>query len=232
MRTARLRTVHPVLWAGWAALAAGAVLCVIGWYGVSGERFAERQLPYLASCTVPGAALIVAGAVLLTHGRSTLATARVEELYGLLVAAEPADAQSPAGGRAPVAVSGDLLMVPGRHALAPRRLPAGRREGGGGPGRRQAPGERRAGPLPDLRARRGHDRLMTRGLPDLRPHARRARGRQRGRAHRHRPDRHLPRDRGPQLRARRDRHGVRVRAAAVRVEWDWPLRPGAAVTRC
>lgn len=92
MRTARLRTVHPVLWAGWAALAAGAVLCVIGWYGISGERYAERQLPYLASCTVPGAALIIAGAVLLTHGRNALAAARVEELYGLLVAAEPADA--------------------------------------------------------------------------------------------------------------------------------------------
>ena len=73
MRTARLRTVHPVLWAGWAALAVGAVLCVIGWYGVSGERFAERQLPYLASCTVPGAALIIAGSVLLTHGRGALA---------------------------------------------------------------------------------------------------------------------------------------------------------------
>jgi hypothetical protein len=106
--------VHPVLWAGCAALAAGAVLCVIGWYGVSGERYAERQLPYLASCTVPGAALIVAGAVLLTHGRSALAASRVEELYGLLVAAEPADAE--ASGQtavAPLAVSGELLMVPG-----------------------------------------------------------------------------------------------------------------------
>ncbi|MDT9696170.1 hypothetical protein [Streptomyces sp. P17] len=114
MRTARLRTVHPVLWAGWAALAAGAVLCVLGWYGVSGERFAERQLPYLASCTVPGAALIVSGAVLLTHGRNALAATRVEELYGLLVAAEPADAE--ASGQlvsAPLAVSGDRLMVPG-----------------------------------------------------------------------------------------------------------------------
>ncbi|MER7828839.1 hypothetical protein [Streptomyces sp. NPDC095602] len=50
-------------WAGPAALAGGAVLCVLGWYGASGERFAERQLPYLASGTVPGAALIVAGAV-------------------------------------------------------------------------------------------------------------------------------------------------------------------------
>jgi hypothetical protein len=114
MRTARLRTVHPVLWAGWAALATGAVLCVLGWYGVSGERYAERQLPYLASCTVPGAALIVAGAVLLAHGRSVLATARVEELYGLLVAADPADAEEPGTAViAPLAVSGDLLMVPG-----------------------------------------------------------------------------------------------------------------------
>ncbi|WP_328441374.1 hypothetical protein OHA71_39460 [Streptomyces sp. NBC_00444] len=113
MRTARLRTVHPVLWAGWAALAAGAVLCVIGWYGISGERFAERQLPYLASCTVPGAALIIAGAVLLTHGRNALAAARVEELYGLLVAAEPdGTVDSGQAAAAPLAVSADLLMVP------------------------------------------------------------------------------------------------------------------------
>ncbi|MFG2331821.1 hypothetical protein ACGFMM_19590 [Streptomyces sp. NPDC048604] len=53
-----------LLWAGLAAAAAGAVLCVVGWYGMSGERFAERQLPWLASGTVPGAALLVAGAVL------------------------------------------------------------------------------------------------------------------------------------------------------------------------
>lgn len=114
MRTARLRIAHPVLWAGWAALAAGAVLCVIGWYGVSGERHAERQLPYLASCSIPGAALIVAGAVLLAHGRDALAATRVEELYGLLAAAGPADADGPgrpAGG--PVAVSPQTLMVPG-----------------------------------------------------------------------------------------------------------------------
>ncbi|MFF9212292.1 MULTISPECIES: hypothetical protein [unclassified Streptomyces] len=116
MRTARLRTVHPVLWAGWAALAAGAVLCVLGWYGVSGERFAERQLPYLASCTVPGAALIVAGAVLLGHGRDARAAARMEELYGLLVAAGDAEDDATGARRpaaAPVAVSGRLMMVPG-----------------------------------------------------------------------------------------------------------------------
>ncbi|MBO1331995.1 hypothetical protein [Streptomyces sp. VRA16 Mangrove soil] len=112
MGTARPRTgtVHPVLWAGLTVLAAGAVLCVVGWYGMSGERYAERQLPYLASCTVPGSALIIAGAVLLTYGRSTLASSRVEELYELLVALEPAE---PAGAAAPLAASGVLLTVPG-----------------------------------------------------------------------------------------------------------------------
>ncbi|WP_200305982.1 hypothetical protein [Streptomyces adelaidensis] len=114
MRTVRPRTTHPVLWAGWAALAGGAVLCVVGWYGISGERFAERQLPYLASCTVPGAALIIAGAVLLAHGQNALAATRVEELYGLLVTAEPAgaDVSGPAAV-VPLATSGKLLMVPG-----------------------------------------------------------------------------------------------------------------------
>ncbi|MFF8017545.1 hypothetical protein [Streptomyces sp. NPDC007929] len=114
MRTSRLRTVHPVLWAGWAALAAGGVLCVVGWYGVSGERYAERQLPYLASCTIPGAALIIAGAVLLARGRESIAARRVEELYGLLTEEASAGPQETGrAGLAPLAVSGDLLMVPG-----------------------------------------------------------------------------------------------------------------------
>jgi hypothetical protein len=106
-----------VLWAGWAAVATGAVLCVIGWYGVSGERFAERQIPYLASCTIPGASLIIAGAVLLAHGRQALAAARVEQLYGLLVAAGTEPAEPPPGrpGAEPDwrPTSGELLMVPG-----------------------------------------------------------------------------------------------------------------------
>ena len=133
MRTARLRGTRPARWtgrtgwaarpgwtgwAGWAALAAGAVLCVVGWYGVSGERYPARQLPYLASCTAPGAALIVAGAVLLTHARGAAAT-RLEELYGLLAAVRPdapgtGDAVGTGEGpAAPVAVSGETLMVPG-----------------------------------------------------------------------------------------------------------------------
>ncbi|MFB7613323.1 hypothetical protein [Kitasatospora sp. NPDC056181] len=80
--------------------AAGAALCVLGWYGVSGEQFAEQQIPYLASSTIPGAALIVAGVVLValrSSGRSPgpsdrsadLTHLRVERLYALLV--EPDD---------------------------------------------------------------------------------------------------------------------------------------------
>ncbi|WP_353941675.1 hypothetical protein ABII15_08555 [Streptomyces sp. HUAS MG91] len=112
MRTVRPRAsgLHPVLWTGLAALAGGAVLCVIGWYGMSGERYAERQLPYLASCTVPGSALIIAGAVLLTFGRSTRASARPAELYELLVAVDPAERARPAE---PLAIAERLLMVPG-----------------------------------------------------------------------------------------------------------------------
>ncbi|MGP9021651.1 hypothetical protein ACT1U9_25040 [Streptomyces sp. BR1] len=93
MRTSRL------LWAGLAAVACGAVLCVAGWYGVSGERFAARQIPYLASCTVPGAALLVAGAVLL---------ARVEAVPE--VRPRPAEAPEEPG---PPSSDGPLLCVPG-----------------------------------------------------------------------------------------------------------------------
>ncbi|MER5354573.1 hypothetical protein ABT093_30115 [Kitasatospora sp. NPDC002551] len=92
-------------WAGWALVAVGAVLCVLGWYGVSGERFVEQQVPYLASATVPGAALIVAGAVLAAlrpPGRTRTPTPtptptdrRIAHLYALLV--EPADTEGTAG---------------------------------------------------------------------------------------------------------------------------------------
>lgn len=92
-------------WAGWLLVAAGAVLCVLGWYGVSGERFAEQQIPYLASSTIPGAALIVAGAVLVAlrppspsgrgDVRGDLTDLRVERLYALLV--EPDGPERPDG---------------------------------------------------------------------------------------------------------------------------------------
>ncbi|GAA1933741.1 hypothetical protein [Kitasatospora viridis] len=48
---------------GWLLVAVGAALCVLGWYAVSGESLTARQLPYLASATVPGAALLTGGVV-------------------------------------------------------------------------------------------------------------------------------------------------------------------------
>ncbi|MFD0370976.1 hypothetical protein [Streptomyces sp. NPDC059071] len=118
-----------LLWGGLVAAAAGAVLCVLGWYGISGERFAERQLPYLASCTVPGAALIVAGAVLVvgalwTHGGAGgEAAARATEERP---AEEPAEA--PSSEEPPLRVPGGTLahrpdcpLVAGR----PEAEPAG-----------------------------------------------------------------------------------------------------------
>ncbi|ACU72256.1 hypothetical protein Caci_3349 [Catenulispora acidiphila DSM 44928] len=95
-------------WSGWLAVAAGAVLCVLGWYGISGENTIEQQLPYLASATIPGAALIVAGAALIAS-RPEPTNARIETLYTLLVA----DADTPAAPPPPPENSHELLAVPG-----------------------------------------------------------------------------------------------------------------------
>ena len=54
---------------GWVCCAGGVLLCALGWYGVSGERYTARQIPYLASATAPGAALIIGGTVLLAARR-------------------------------------------------------------------------------------------------------------------------------------------------------------------
>ena len=101
-------------WSGWFVVAAGAVLCVLGWYGISGVSVAEQQLPYLASATIPGAALIVAGSVLIASRparRTEQADARIEALYALLVADGAPDEALPPH-RAPEDAQ-TLLAVPG-----------------------------------------------------------------------------------------------------------------------
>ena len=56
---------------GWVLAAVGAGMDVIGWYQISGQPTEAQQLPYLASATIPGSALIVAGAVLIAaRGRA------------------------------------------------------------------------------------------------------------------------------------------------------------------
>ena len=54
---------------GWLVAAVGVGLTVVGWYQISGQPTEAQQLPYLASATIPGAALIVAGVVLVAARR-------------------------------------------------------------------------------------------------------------------------------------------------------------------
>ena len=97
VRTAQSRLVTLVRRSGWLAAGLGAVLEVLGWYGVSGQAAVAEQLPYLASASIPGAALLVGGLVLVgaervrgRAGAADEATARrVAELHGLLVEPVP-----------------------------------------------------------------------------------------------------------------------------------------------
>ena len=54
---------------GWVLTAAGAALLVVGWYGISGESVVAKQLPYLASATIPGAALLISGLLMTARGQ-------------------------------------------------------------------------------------------------------------------------------------------------------------------
>ncbi|WP_424636705.1 hypothetical protein [Embleya sp. AB8] len=124
---------------GWLVGLCGALLCALGWYGVSGEKYEARQLPYLASATIPGAALIVAGAVLVVGTRRGTAgdgesadpelRLMVGQLYRLLVEPVPAAdgaAAPPPGDARWVAVPGgaryhrpDCSLVRGKNGVFP-----------------------------------------------------------------------------------------------------------------
>ena len=69
----------------------GVLLLVVGWYLVSGEAIAAKQLPYLASASIPGAALLVCGCVVACSGTTDPDTVRrIAELHALLTeAVEP-----------------------------------------------------------------------------------------------------------------------------------------------
>ena len=61
--------IGPGIELGWLVAAVGVGLDAVGWYQISGQPTEAQQLPYLASATIPGAALIVAGAVLIAGSR-------------------------------------------------------------------------------------------------------------------------------------------------------------------
>lgn len=92
-----------------AALAgAGVLLCVLGWYQISGQPTVPQQLPYLASATVPGAALLIVGLLLALRGPLP---PRLERLLG---------------GRAPGAVTSPSRPGAREHDRTLWQVPDGR----------------------------------------------------------------------------------------------------------
>jgi hypothetical protein len=74
--------------AGGAVGFVGVLLLVVGWYLISGEAIAGKQLPYLASASIPGAVLVVCGVVVAVSGSSDADVRRqVAELHALLTEA-------------------------------------------------------------------------------------------------------------------------------------------------
>lgn len=102
-------TTRLLWWGGLVAAACGMVLCVIGWYGVSGERFAARQIPYLASSTVPGAALVVAGAVLVAAAGRGAHRERTESVRTEAPGEPSSSWNAPSSDEPPLRVPGGTL---------------------------------------------------------------------------------------------------------------------------
>lgn len=101
------------LWIGIGLAVAGLGLLWVGWYLAAGEAMVAAQVPYLASASLPGAALLAAGAVVVSGefaGRGDRSGAEmVASLYDLLT--EPAETAT--AGRSSTAETGAVVAVPG-----------------------------------------------------------------------------------------------------------------------
>lgn len=93
---------------GGAVMFVGALLLVVGWYLISGEAIAAKQLPYLASASIPGAVLVVCGFVFAVAGTTDPDTVRrTAELHALLTEA----VADPAGARGAAGVAGTAAVA-------------------------------------------------------------------------------------------------------------------------
>lgn len=101
---------------GWLVVAVGAGLSVVGWYQISGQPTEAQQLPYLASATIPGAALIVAGTVMIAARHIANAAAAATR-----AAAHPHDAvrYSSTGQRTPSGGEGLWALPDGTYVHRP-----------------------------------------------------------------------------------------------------------------
>ena len=67
---------------GWLVVAVGVGMTVVGWYQISGQPTVAQQLPYLASATIPGSALIIVGAMMILARRMAGWSGRGGDAYG------------------------------------------------------------------------------------------------------------------------------------------------------
>ena len=79
-------------WTGWILIGIGALLMLLGWFGVSREAVPAKQIPYLVSGGIGGVFLCVLGAYFLgtqelrkDSGRLDRLERMVEELHGALL---------------------------------------------------------------------------------------------------------------------------------------------------
>ena len=94
----------------WVAIALGAVLLFAGYWGASDSTDPGRQIPYLASGTVPGLALVIIGcglAISREHSRDRAAVAEITERFDAIL--DWLSAASPPSGASatPVASASD-----------------------------------------------------------------------------------------------------------------------------
>ena len=71
-------------WLGVVVTLAGVFLLWLGWYEVAGETVVARQLPFLASASIPGAALVLAGVVLIGAEISRRSNGQAQDMVGAL----------------------------------------------------------------------------------------------------------------------------------------------------
>lgn len=101
-------------WLGVLLAASGVALLWFGWYRASGETLVAAQLPYLASASLPGAALLAAGVILIGGEISRHGSQQTEEMVGALYRLLTEEAPSPtAASPADQSADGPIVTVAG-----------------------------------------------------------------------------------------------------------------------
>lgn len=110
-------------WAGWILIGAGALLMLLGYFGVSREALPAKQIPYLVSGGIGGMFLAVVGSYLLgtqelrrDSGRLDRLEQMVAELHQALLRRPDAPdltVVAPTNGRAPATAARKVVAVEG-----------------------------------------------------------------------------------------------------------------------